>query len=317
MEAVHIQVCLWMLVWFIGSGAHLAACRCIACSRALVGAPAATCDRSSAALTVHLRPSLRALSPGVPCHAVPAAQPIVIVWRCLQPADLKDMAKCCKDLSHFGAEGSAVKGYIAMMPLFRNAPARQAQPPWLPGSSQKEARTYALQQKLSDLVDTIIHEKAVFSLVFSTWKVRRGPKPAAHASLLSPACIAITGLTRPFDRVCCMTRRLAVCFACGGTSRDSPTHPALSLCTDSFLHCVASPFHSFVTSLCTRVMHTLAPRSTQQAHAFTCIHNAPVCPEPLLLRRSSWWWTRGTGGPLAMGPLKRRPSAHCRSAWPT
>lgn len=90
----------------------------------------------------------------------------------VQPADLKDMAKCCKDLSHFGAESSAVKGYIAMMPLFRNAPDRKVHPPWLPGAPQKEARTYALNQQLSDLVHTIIHEKAVLSLVFSTWKVR-------------------------------------------------------------------------------------------------------------------------------------------------
>lgn len=89
----------------------------------------------------------------------------------MQPADLKDMAKCCKDLSHFGAEGSAVKGYIAMLPLFRSAPERKAQPPWLPGAPQKEARTYALNQQLADLVDTIIHEKSVLSLVFSTWKV--------------------------------------------------------------------------------------------------------------------------------------------------
>lgn len=82
------------------------------------------------------------------------------------------MARCCKNLGHFGAENSAVKGYIAMMPLFQRTSEYVSHPPWLPGSSQKDKRSYQLQKSLQELVDTIMKEKSVFSLVFSTWQVR-------------------------------------------------------------------------------------------------------------------------------------------------
>jgi hypothetical protein len=92
----------------------------------------------------------------------------------VQPADLKDMAKCCKNLAHFGAEGSAVKGYIAMLPLFSHgSDIYVSVARWSDGPANKDMRTHELQQSLADFVDVIVHEKSVFSLVFSTWQVRR------------------------------------------------------------------------------------------------------------------------------------------------
>jgi hypothetical protein len=81
------------------------------------------------------------------------------------------MAKCCKNLTHFGAEAVAVKSYIAMMPLFSQSGSLHTPLPWTT-AGQLEARTYSLQQVLHDLLDVIIHEKAVFSRVFQKWQVR-------------------------------------------------------------------------------------------------------------------------------------------------
>jgi hypothetical protein len=89
----------------------------------------------------------------------------------LQPPNLRDMVRCCGNLGHFGAEGSAVKGYIAMMPLFQRSSERMANPPWRPGQSQKDSRMHSLQKSLEALVDTIAQERQVFSRVFSTWQV--------------------------------------------------------------------------------------------------------------------------------------------------
>ena len=81
------------------------------------------------------------------------------------------MARCCKNLGHFGAEGAAVKGYIAMLPLFQRTSEFPGHPRWLPGSSQKDKRSYQLQKSLKELLEAISNEKSVFSLVFSTWQV--------------------------------------------------------------------------------------------------------------------------------------------------
>lgn len=56
------------------------------------------------------------------------------------------MAKCCQNLTHFGAETVAVKSYIAMMPLFSRIEALHTALPWSAGAGQLEARTYTLQQ---------------------------------------------------------------------------------------------------------------------------------------------------------------------------
>ena len=89
---------------------------------------------------------------------------------CLQPCDLRYMARCCQNLTHFGAESVAVKSYIAMMPLFAKTDALHTPMPWTV-NAQLEARTYALQQALQELLDVIVHEKAVFSRVFQKWQV--------------------------------------------------------------------------------------------------------------------------------------------------
>jgi hypothetical protein len=90
----------------------------------------------------------------------------------MQPPDLRDMARCCKNLGHFGAENSAVKGYIAMMPLFQRSSEHPSHPPWRPGSSQTDKRSYELQKNLKELIESVANEKSVFSVVFSTWQVR-------------------------------------------------------------------------------------------------------------------------------------------------
>jgi hypothetical protein len=86
------------------------------------------------------------------------------------------MAKCCQNLTHFGAESVAVKSYIAMMPLFSKSDTFHTPLPWTAGG-QREARAHALQQALQELLDVIVHEKAVFSRVFQKWqaRTRRGP----------------------------------------------------------------------------------------------------------------------------------------------
>ena len=89
----------------------------------------------------------------------------------MQPCDLRYMAKCCRNLQHFGAEGVAVKSYIAMMPLFTRQDAIYTPLPWTVGG-QSEARTYALQQVLDELLDVVRHEREVFSRVFQKWEVR-------------------------------------------------------------------------------------------------------------------------------------------------
>jgi hypothetical protein len=89
----------------------------------------------------------------------------------MQPCDLRYMARCCRNLTHFGAETVAVKSYIAMMPLFSNQDSLYTPMPWT-ANGQIEARTYALQQVLQELLQVITHEKAVVSRVFQKWEVR-------------------------------------------------------------------------------------------------------------------------------------------------
>lgn len=64
----------------------------------------------------------------------------------VQPVDLRYMAKCCQNLTHFGAEAVAVKSYIAMMPLFSRTESLHTPLPWTAAAAQLEARTYSLQQ---------------------------------------------------------------------------------------------------------------------------------------------------------------------------
>ena len=95
---------------------------------------------------------------------------------CMQPVDLRDMARCCKNPGHFGAESSAVKGYIAMMPLFQQAVDTVGHPRWLPGSSQKDKRSYQLQKSLKELIEAV-----------STWQVcAQRPRYSISELCLSP-----------------------------------------------------------------------------------------------------------------------------------
>ena len=95
---------------------------------------------------------------------------------CMQPVDLRDMARCCKNLGHFGAESSAVKGYIAMMPLFQQAVDTVGHPRWLPGSSQIDKRSYQLQKSLKELIEAV-----------STWQVcAQRPRYSISELCLSP-----------------------------------------------------------------------------------------------------------------------------------
>ena len=110
------------------------------------------------------------------------------------------MAKCCQNLTHFGAEAVAVKSYIAMMPLFSRSDSLHTPLPWTT-AGQLEVRTFSLQQALQEHLDVIVHEKAIFGRVFTHPQVRPLPPVVSSCCFgcrLLPSCLRAACTLIPF-----------------------------------------------------------------------------------------------------------------------